>query len=76
MKLFRYWMNVPLKSRFGFNISHPVVPVTEINERTLHFEEIVEAVKKSGCDWSMHELTDVILAQSPNAETTHPHGTP
>lgn len=76
MRLFRYWMVVPLDT--AFKATFEVVPVSEIKEENaVCFEEVIRAIKKTGCDWSMHEISDKVLSYSEHAEVTYPkNGTP
>lgn len=68
MRIFRYWMTVPLKT--AFHSTYDIVPKREITDEAVGvFEAIVAAVKASGCEWEMHETSDKITSSSAQTDT-------
>ena len=63
MKILKWWKDVPL----GLGaITFKVVPPQEVNESHAGFNLIVEAVKKSDCDYILYEQTDILIERRNN----------
>lgn len=62
MRILRFWWDLPLDT--PFRSTYRMIDVTEVTDKGPMFNEIVAAVKKTGCSWELIERTDVTTGAS------------
>lgn len=63
MRVFRFWWDIPLKT--PFHAEYALIPPREVDDQHGRmFEEIMEAVKKTGCSWTLTTIEKKMVETS------------
>lgn len=62
MRVFRFWQDVELSE--VFKSSYALIPPREVDDDHMFFDEIVAAVKKTGCSWTMTRVDKSLTEKS------------